>query len=179
MCVCASVPPPPWVQVQSCSLSSFSLPPSYQVLCASVYSFPVVRDSCQILAVFYEIFCIWRYISDAFKERDVLHIHPLLCHLLSAVHLIFWKPSARLSADPYSKFKIHHFLSRLPRCSLTILTASDTTPRPLLELPSHFLWDYLTASSYFLILLSSALLISSFQLSKGRTMREASLDKWN
>ena len=41
--------PNPWMEVQSCSLSFFPfLPSSYWTLCGSIYSFPMVRDSCRL-----------------------------------------------------------------------------------------------------------------------------------
>ena len=75
---------PPQVQFQSCSLSSFSFP------CIILTSFVWVYIPFQwsgTLAhsqlVFCDIFCIWRCVSDALMERDVLHIHLLLHHLVS------------------------------------------------------------------------------------------------
>ena len=73
------------MQVQSCSLSSFS---SY-FLCPAKF--------CMVLYIFFwwsgtpahsqlvfcNIFCVWKYIPDASVERDVLHVHLLLCnHIL-------------------------------------------------------------------------------------------------
>ena len=57
-----SISPTSLVQAQSCSLSS-SFPfllSSYQVLHGSVYSFPVIRDSCQLSAINVFLTHAWR-----------------------------------------------------------------------------------------------------------------------
>ena len=51
-----------------------------QVLCGSIYSFPLVRYSCPLLAGVLIHFCVWRCIPDVSRERDVLHVYLLLCH---------------------------------------------------------------------------------------------------
>ena len=37
--------------------------------------------------VFCMHFCVWRCIADISVERDVLHVHPLLCHLCTPVFI--------------------------------------------------------------------------------------------
>ena len=76
--------PTPQEKFQFCSLSSFSLPciilPSFVWV-----SIPFQWSGTLVYSqlVFCEIFCIWRCVSDALMERDVLHIHLLLHHLVS------------------------------------------------------------------------------------------------
>ena len=72
-------PPPPtlWVQVWSCSLSSFSL---FFLHPVDFYMVPVVMDSCQFQLVHCKVFCIWRGIPDALK-RDAFYVWLLLCPL--------------------------------------------------------------------------------------------------
>ena len=76
--------PTPQVKFQSCSLSSFSLPciilPSF-VWVSIPFQWSGTLAHSQL--VFCEIFCIWRCVSDALREKDVLHIHLLLNHLVS------------------------------------------------------------------------------------------------
>ena len=57
---------------------------SYQVLCGSIYSFPLVRYSYLLSAgvLLSMHFCVWRCIPDVSMGRDVLHIQLLLCHLV-------------------------------------------------------------------------------------------------
>ena len=63
-------------------LFSTLVPLSYRVLHCSIYFFPLVRYSWWLSAGFCMHFWIWRCIPDGSLERDVLHIHLLLCHLL-------------------------------------------------------------------------------------------------
>ena len=76
--------PTPQVKFQSCSLSSFSLPciilPSF-VWVSIPFQWSGTLAHSQL--VFCDIFCIWRCVSDALREKDVLHIHLLLNHLVS------------------------------------------------------------------------------------------------
>ena len=46
-----------------------------------MYSFPPVRYFCPLSAGVCMHFCIWRCIPDVSMERDLLHVHLLLCHL--------------------------------------------------------------------------------------------------
>ena len=62
------------------------VPSSYRVLHGSIYSFPLVLSSCLLSAdVLLMQFWVWRCIPDVFVERDVLHVHLLLCHLVLSV----------------------------------------------------------------------------------------------
>ena len=63
-------------------------PSSYGVLHGSIYSFPLVRYFCLLSAgVLHALLCL-KVCSWCILERDVLHVHLLLCHLVSpAVHL--------------------------------------------------------------------------------------------
>ena len=69
-------------------LSPSPVPSSYWVLHESIYSFPLVRYSCLLSAgVLRALLCL-KVCSWCILERDVLHVHLLLCHLVSpAVHL--------------------------------------------------------------------------------------------
>ena len=58
------------------------LPSSYRVLGGSIYSFPVVRYSCLLSTGFMQAILGLRCISDVSAERDVLHVHLLLLHLV-------------------------------------------------------------------------------------------------
>ena len=78
----ASGPPPPRASPGLLALFFFSLlPSSYRVLCGTIYYFLVVRCSACSQMIFCRIFCVWRCIPDVSMERDVLHIHILLCRL--------------------------------------------------------------------------------------------------
>ena len=58
------------------------VPSSYRVLCDSIYSFPLVRYSCPPSAgVLHALLCL-RCIPDVSMERDVLHVHLFLSHLV-------------------------------------------------------------------------------------------------
>ena len=63
-------------------LLSLLVPLSYRVLRGSVYSFPLVRYSCAPQLVLCMHFCIWRCIPDVSVDRDALHVHLLLRHLV-------------------------------------------------------------------------------------------------
>ena len=80
------------VQIQSYSLSFFS-PASF--LCSTEFCIILYilfwwrgTPACSQL-VFCRIFSVWRYIPDAFMERDELHIHLLLCHLGSLQNCVW------------------------------------------------------------------------------------------
>ena len=60
------------------------LPSSHSVLRGSIFSFPLVRASCPLSGALPYGFCIWRCIPDVSMERDVLHIHLFLRHLVLA-----------------------------------------------------------------------------------------------
>ena len=79
----ASVPPPPRCSSSPANAILFLLLPlSYQVLCGSIYSFPVVMDFCSFLAgVLRELLCLKVYSWCFSVERDVLHIYLLFGHL--------------------------------------------------------------------------------------------------
>ena len=62
------------------STSSF-IPPSFVVLCI-LFHWSGTPVSSQLVDC--KHFCVWRCISDVSKERDVLHLHLPLCHV---VHL--------------------------------------------------------------------------------------------
>ena len=71
----------------------FSLvPSSYQVLCGSVYSFPLVSTPVCSQLVFCMHFCVWRCTPDVSMERDLLHIQLLFRHL------VLWKCSFLIDA---------------------------------------------------------------------------------
>ena len=58
------------------------VPSSYQVLHGSTYPFPLVRYSCLLsTGVLHALLCL-RCVPDVSMERDVLHVHQLLCHLV-------------------------------------------------------------------------------------------------
>ena len=58
------------------------VPSSYQVLHGSIYSSLLVRYSCLLSAgVLHALLCL-KYIPDVSVDRDVLHIHLLLRHLV-------------------------------------------------------------------------------------------------
>ena len=55
---------------------------SYRVLGRSIYSFLLARYSCSLSAgVLYAFLCL-KCIPDVSGERDVLHVHILLCHFV-------------------------------------------------------------------------------------------------
>ena len=57
-------------------------PSSYQVLCWSVYSFPLVRYSCLLSAgVLHVLLCLKVY-SWCIRGEGCFHVHLLLCHLV-------------------------------------------------------------------------------------------------
>ena len=58
------------------------VPLSYRVLRGSIYSFPPVSTPVRSQLVFCMHFCVWRCVPDVSVERDVLHIHLLLHHLV-------------------------------------------------------------------------------------------------
>ena len=76
----------PTIWLQAVLLILLLFFPSYlhpTKFCMSLYipfQWPVTPASTQL--VLYEVFCIWRYSHDASLERDVLHIHLLLWHLV-------------------------------------------------------------------------------------------------
>ena len=88
----ASVPPP--TEERSSPTNTLVFPPvqsSYRVLLGSVYSFPLVRYFLRSQLVFCMCFCVWRCIPDVSVEREVCHIHELLCHLVLSWQPIFKK----------------------------------------------------------------------------------------
>ena len=58
------------------------VPLSYRVLCGCIYSFPLDSTLVCSQLVFRMHFCVWRCIPDVSMEREVLHVHLLLCHLV-------------------------------------------------------------------------------------------------
>ena len=56
------------------------VPSSYRVLHSSINSFPLVSTPVCSQRMFCMHFCVWRYSPDVSMERNVLHIHLLLCH---------------------------------------------------------------------------------------------------
>ena len=82
-------PHPPRAGTAVLTLLCFPLvPSSYRVLRGSIYSFLLVRYSRPLSAgVLRALLCL-KVCSWCILERDVLHVHLLLCHLVSpAVHL--------------------------------------------------------------------------------------------
>ena len=79
-------PHPPKVGPILLTLLVFPLVPSpYRVLHGSIYSFPLVRYSCPLSAsVLHALLCLKVY-SWSIQERDVLHIHLILHHLVVVV----------------------------------------------------------------------------------------------
>ena len=55
---------------------------SYRVLRGSMYSFPLLRYSCPLLAGVLHAFLCLKGIPDVSIERDVVHVHLLLHHLV-------------------------------------------------------------------------------------------------
>ena len=55
-------------------------------------------------------FWVWRCIPDVSMERDILHVHLLLCHFLPHV-CISWQPSSSISSHQFSAFSNHKCLS--------------------------------------------------------------------
>ena len=63
------------------------VPLSYRVLHGSIYSFPLTRYSCLLSAgVLHALLCL-KCIADISIERDVLHVHLLLCHLCTLMFI--------------------------------------------------------------------------------------------
>ena len=58
------------------------VPSSYRVLCGSIHSFPLVRYSYPLSASVLQALLCLKCIPGVFMERDVLHVHLLLCHLV-------------------------------------------------------------------------------------------------
>ena len=59
----------------------------YQVLLDCIYSFPLARYSCLLSAgVLHALLCL-KCIADISIERDVLHVHLLLCHLCTPMFI--------------------------------------------------------------------------------------------
>lgn len=54
--------------------------------------------------VFCEIFCIRRYIPDASMEKEVLHIHLLLCHLVHPDYLVYVAKALIYPGSPLTFF---------------------------------------------------------------------------
>ena len=84
--------PLPGVQVPSHFLSSsfFLLFFHPTQLCRDLYSpFQCPRSFASFQLVFCENCCIYRCIPDASMERDEFHVHLLLCHLESPLHVCF------------------------------------------------------------------------------------------
>ena len=66
-----------------------------------------------------KIFCIWRCIPDASMERDVLHFHLLLRHLVSFGHLFkMWMFSFDISEFYWILPDSHFQLKKVSRCLL-------------------------------------------------------------
>ena len=64
---------------------------SYWVLHGSIYSFPLVRHFCPLSAGLLHALQTQKYcIPDVSVERDILHIHLLLCHLVLDLFFFFW-----------------------------------------------------------------------------------------
>ena len=64
------------------------LPSSYQVLCQSMYSLLVVRDSSQLSAgILWDPLLLKMY--PWCKSRDILWVHLLLCHLIISSKIVF------------------------------------------------------------------------------------------
>ena len=79
----ASVPPSAEGRPSPTNTSISPLvPSSYWVLCGSIYSFLLTDTPVCPQLVFRMHFCVWRCIPDVSVEKDVLHIHLLLCHLV-------------------------------------------------------------------------------------------------
>ena len=58
------------------------VPSSYWYLCGCICSFLLIGYSCPSQLVFCMHFCVWWCIPDVSVERDVLHVHLLLHHLV-------------------------------------------------------------------------------------------------
>ena len=71
-------------------LFSPQVPSSYRVLRGSINSFPLVSTPVRSQLVFCMHFCVWRCIPDVTVEREVLHIHLLLCHLVLSIWVTFF-----------------------------------------------------------------------------------------
>ena len=64
------------------------VPSSYRVLCGAIYYFSLVRYSCPLSAgVLHALLCL-KVCSWCIMERDVLHIHLLLHHLVLSTSLL-------------------------------------------------------------------------------------------
>ena len=86
------------------------VPSSYRVLHGSIYSFPLGRYLVCSQLVFCMHFCVWRCIPDVSVERDVLHLH------LSLRHLVLWGSALMILSWPLSTSKgqsLHSSSSRL------------------------------------------------------------------
>ena len=75
-------PHPPRAGLALLTLLFFILVPSSYWVCVALYLLFLWSGTpvCSQL-VFHMHFCVWRCISDVSTERDVLHVHLLLCHL--------------------------------------------------------------------------------------------------
>ena len=104
----ASVPPPAEGRSSPTNTPVFSpVPSSYRVLCSSIYSFLLVRDSCLLSAGVPMHFSVW----SVSMERDVLHVHLLLRHLVPLHFLLIdhmFTVSSESIYDYY--FWLHNFL---------------------------------------------------------------------
>ena len=67
------------------------LPSFYRLLCRSIYSFPLVRYTCLLSAGVLHAFLCLRVYSYVSMERDVLHVHLLLHHLVPSNSMISYR----------------------------------------------------------------------------------------
>ena len=109
--------PPSWGQVQSYKHSCFHPAPppqhthtgpgpsSYRVLPGSVHPFWWSGTPAHSRLVFCKPFCVWGCIPDVSVERDVLHVHLLLRHLVPSANvwciLTFTMPQAQVLSALY------------------------------------------------------------------------------
>ena len=67
------------------------LPSFYRLLCRSIYSFPLVWYTCLLSAGVLHAFLCLRVYSYVSMERDVLHVHLLLHHLVPSNSMISYR----------------------------------------------------------------------------------------
>ena len=79
------------------------IPSSYWVLRGSVYSFLWSSTPVHSQLVFCMHFRVWKCIPDVSIERDILHVHLHLHHLVLAVNVSFLKRSINISYCDWGK----------------------------------------------------------------------------
>ena len=103
-----------------------------RVLCGSICSFLLVRDSCPLSAVLCEILCIWRCIPNELMERKVPRIHRLL-RVLSSPQFTGYKCTIQ-----WLFFSVYTVVQTSPRSNFRTFPASPSKPFWLVFCFLHF-----------------------------------------